>query len=72
MKRVKIPLVSAKETISPNGSNVPEPVEEDRRHLVEAAIVRIMKVQFTRHLVSCKVTFGFEGSQDPPAQRSYR
>lgn len=42
LKRVKIPLVSAKETsnLSPV---VPPAVEEDRRHLVEAAIVRIMK-----------------------------
>jgi len=62
LKRVKIPLVSMKETMrdgqtqSAHGENgatglsgdsnaVPEPVEESRRHLVEAAVVRIMKAR---------------------------
>jgi cullin 3 len=64
LKRVKIPLVSLKETSittdtsttggassnDPNGNNntlIPKPVEEDRRHLVEASIVRIMKARKT-------------------------
>jgi len=42
LKRVKVPLVSAKEAVS-IGDTVPEAVDEDRRHLVEASIVRIMK-----------------------------
>eukprot|EP00613_Pedinella_sp_CCMP2098_P033057 CAMPEP_0171731480 /NCGR_PEP_ID=MMETSP0991-20121206/28962_1 /TAXON_ID=483369 /ORGANISM="non described non described, Strain CCMP2098" /LENGTH=829 /DNA_ID=CAMNT_0012326513 /DNA_START=87 /DNA_END=2577 /DNA_ORIENTATION=- len=42
LKRVKIPLVSAKET-SVASEALPPAVEEDRRHLVEASIVRIMK-----------------------------
>jgi len=45
--RVRIPLVAHKET-SPMGSQaIPAPVMEDRRHLIEAAIVRIMKTRKT-------------------------
>merc|ERR1740117_814443 len=42
--RVKVPLVSSRKAQRRvNHHAVPAPVEEDRRHLVEAAIVRIMK-----------------------------
>ena len=44
-KRIKVPLISAKE-ISPEETNtIPHTVEEDRRHQVEAAIVRTMKAR---------------------------
>jgi len=46
LKRVKIPLVSAKET-SIVSEDIPQPVEEERRLLIEAAIVRIMKARKT-------------------------
>ena len=59
-KRVKIPLVSIKEAKSGSAkddgsgvkdaganSKLPPLVEEERRHLVEAAIVRIMKTRKT-------------------------
>jgi len=61
-KRIKVPLVSARE-VSPqeggagdgaatsgvggDGDNLPAAVEEERRHHVEAAIVRIMKARKT-------------------------
>jgi cullin 3 len=47
LKRVKVPLVSAKDTASASLDAVPEAVDEDRRHLVEASIVRIMKARRT-------------------------
>lgn len=61
-KRIKVPLVSAKEVSSQEGNsgdgtidggmggdgdNLPAAVEEERRHHVEAAIVRIMKARKT-------------------------
>lgn len=52
LKRVKIPLVSTKEAIKDGdgddgkeGSSIPKAVEESRKHLLEAAIVRIMKAR---------------------------
>lgn len=52
LKRVKIPLVVMKEIgvnrsqdDNSNMNAVPESVEDDRRHVVEAAIVRIMKAR---------------------------
>lgn len=51
LKRMKVPLVSAKEVqVSEEpteGDAIPSAVEEDRRHLIEAAIVRIMKARRT-------------------------
>jgi cullin 3 len=47
LKRVRIPLVAMKEAGAHPDSNdrVPASVEEDRRHLCEATVVRIMKAR---------------------------
>jgi cullin 3 len=45
MKRVRVALVAHKET--DDSAAVPSPVQEDRRHLIEAAIVRVMKTRKT-------------------------
>ena len=53
LKRVKVPLVSMKETAREGSDSagaaggVPKAVEEDRRHLLEASVVRIMKARKT-------------------------
>eukprot|EP01036_Dinobryon_divergens_P026477 gene26477-35136_t len=52
-KRIKVPLVSAREVVMEGSegaaefrtSDLPASVDEERRHLVEAAIVRIMKAR---------------------------
>ena len=63
LKRVKIPLVSMKETLVEDGKTgaadegagsgaageLPKEVEEERRHLVEAVVMRIMKARKTLH-----------------------
>jgi hypothetical protein len=42
--RVKIPLIVNKEQIKFAAGRVPDTVEADRRYMIDAAIVRIMKV----------------------------
>ena len=44
-KRIKVPLISARETALEETDAVTSAVEEDRKHESEAAIVRIMKAR---------------------------
>jgi cullin 3 len=50
---MKVPLVAAKEVTmndeitEGDGGSVPVQVEEDRRHMIEATVVRIMKARRT-------------------------
>lgn len=44
--RIKVPLISKKDaTLETTGEEPPEVVEDDRRHMIEASIVRIMKAR---------------------------
>lgn len=44
--RIKVPLISKKDPIvESTGEEPPEVVEDDRRHMIEASIVRIMKAR---------------------------
>jgi len=45
LKRIRVPLVAMKEVSSHPHHHVPIAVEEDRRHLCEATVVRIMKAR---------------------------
>lgn len=58
--RIQVPLISSRENIGGAGNKivVPEQVEENRRHLLEAAIVRIMKARktFEHSLLIAEVT----------------
>ena len=54
LKRIKVPLISMREITgentplkTSNRDELPPTVEEDRRHLIEASIVRIMKTRKT-------------------------
>lgn len=49
MIRVKVPLVSMRSAVAEGAkaSAIPETVEEDRRHAIEAAVVRVMKARKT-------------------------
>jgi cullin 3 len=47
MFRVKVPVVSSKEHDAKVIEGVPDSVEDDRRHLIEAAIVRTLKTRRT-------------------------
>lgn len=79
LRRVRIPLVSQKETsllpatvssTSNPADALPPTVAEDRKHLVEAAIVRIMKTrkQMQHNQLIAEVTRQMTGRFTPPLQ----
>ncbi|KAL8006350.1 putative cullin protein, neddylation [Plasmopara halstedii] len=79
LRRVRIPLVSQKETsllpatssgINHSADALPPTVAEDRKHLVEAAIVRIMKTrkQMQHNQLIAEVTRQMAGRFTPPPQ----
>lgn len=45
MFKIKIPVAQAKELKSTEKNEVAEKVDEDRRHMVEATIVKVMKTR---------------------------
>jgi cullin 3 len=71
LRRVRVPLISSKESeVHEQGAAVPAPVEEDRRHLVEACVVRIMKArkQLTHNELVAEATRQLSHRFVPPPQ----
>lgn len=74
-KRIKVPLISTKEVVVGAESEhaslvVPQTVEEDRRHQVEASIVRVMKARkkITHNDLVAEITrqLSFRFTPSPP------
>lgn len=45
MYKIKVPVATAKENKSVEKSEVAENVDEDRRHMIEATLVKVMKTR---------------------------
>lgn len=45
MHKIRIPVAHAKENKSTEKADISEKVDEDRRHMVEATIVKVMKTR---------------------------
>jgi cullin 3 len=44
-RRIRVPLLSSRDTPSEERETLPAAVDEDRKHMVEAVIVRVMKAR---------------------------
>ena len=69
MHKIRVPVAHAKENKNAEKADVSEKVDEDRRHMVEATIVKVMKtrkrIEHNHLLAECTKILSLKFAPDP-------